>query len=416
MVKNVLLLRSRGLIFMCSGVKSMGKISSQSPIKSAFILFPARALHAMSMDVLLTSIPQIQSSLSISQASAQLVISAFVLATSISHLFIGPLADKFGRRPVMLVSTVIFIIGSWICAISEHITQLILARVLQGIGSCGTTIGILAILRDVFEENERAKISSYLNGITSLSPLLAPSIGAFLLFYFGSWQANFHFLIWFGILSFVLCFFYLQETKPLEQSIIYKRNIVSEYWQVLSNRTFLCYVIPGVSALVTLLMFFSVSSILVIDILKESNYKLALLFASNALVYMIASFIAPLLLSKWKLSKCIAIGSFVMMFGSLMLIIAKFIFPLSLWIIFIPNYLQTFGSGLIFGNSVSGALEPFKHNAGIAAATYGFMQYGLASIIAATIMMFEINSMILPALTMLMFGVVNVLLMRVRGI
>jgi len=391
-------------------------ISHKSILKPLLILSPARALHAIGLDILLTSIPQIQASLKISQVQSQLIVSTFVLATSISHLFIGPLADKFGRRAVMLGSILFFIIGSWICTLSNNISQLIFSRVLQGIGACGTTIGVLAIVRDLFDENERAQFLSYMNGLNALSPLLAPTIGSFFWVYFGTWQSNFHFLIWFSVISFLLCFFYLDETKPVIIQNNIQKSIWYEYWQVLTNPKFLSYVIPGVSSSVTLLMFFSVSSILVVEVLHESIHQFALLFGSNALVYMLGSFLAPMLLKKFKLSKCIIIGSVIMMSGSCLLLISKFTLPLSLWTIFIPNYLQTLGSGIIFGNTLAGALEPFRERAGIAAAVYGFVQHGLSSIIAAGVMIFEINSMVLPAITMMILSIINIMIMRSKHV
>jgi Bcr/CflA subfamily drug resistance transporter len=379
--------------------------------KLLLVLSPARAMHGMGLDVLLTSMPLIQASLYASQAATQLVVSAYVMAAAVAHLFIGPSIDKFGRRPVMLASMFVYMLGSLLCALSHNITMLILARSVQGAGSCGGMIVAFAIVRDLFDETNRAKVFSYINGITSLSPLLAPIGGLCLCAYFASWHVSFYFLTLFSLVTFLLSLFLLQETKPLEIKAV-THNVIYEYWKVLTNFNFFRYVVPGISSVFTLLMFFSISSVLITKVLHGSSYRYSMMFASNALVFMLSSFSASIILRKISVCQCVMVGSLFMIIGSLLSVGSALFLPLSFFSIFVPNYLQTFGSGIMSGSAVSGALEPFKHNAGIASAMYGFLQFGVSSLIVSLIMLFDIKSMLLPAIAMLVLGVTNILLMR----
>lgn len=145
---------------------------------------------ALATDMYLPALPMLQHlwQLSLAQANFSLVI--FFITFSLFLLVYGPLADRFGRRPVLLVGIVIFIVGSLFCAMAQSITQLVIARFLQGCGAAAASSLSLTLSKDLYTGQQQKKVMAYIGVIVPLVPMLAPMLGSWVIAHL-SWRIIF---------------------------------------------------------------------------------------------------------------------------------------------------------------------------------------------------------------------------------
>lgn len=379
---------------------------NKSIARAICILAPCVILHSLGMDIFVPCVPMMQDALQASFAKVQWVLSIFMIATGVGQLFVGPLADKYGRRILMLVSIWMFLIASYACAVAHSINFLIFARFVQGLGSCGTMVATWAIVRDVFDEDNRPKMYSYLNAALGLAPLLAPLLGGYLYTWFDTWRATFYFLVAFSVFTLVIAYLYLKETNP-------KLTTDYNYLSVLQVVSFWCYVVCAITALTGLFTFFSLSPILLIEHLGVLPVDYGYLFGLNAIVYIIFSIISPQLKVLFGLPKIILLSSMIILLGATSMLVWHLLYGLSKTGLMLPNLIITAGVGLSFGACTAGALAPFRDMAGTAAAAYGSILYCGAGLIGALAMQFEISSTVNLAITMIIMGIVNLIAMAI---
>jgi len=195
-------------------VKPLRKgVAADSPL---FILLMAAILSmaAMTIDINLPAIPITAAEFGAEEALAQLSVAVFFIGFAFGQMAYGSIADRFGRRPVMLAGIAAFVLISLVCAMSPSIELLILLRLLQGLAAaCGPILG-RAIIRDRFEGEAMARVMSYAMAAFITAPIIAPSIGALIL-ELGSWRLIFVFLALYGGVLWLLTFLYIEES--LEQ-------------------------------------------------------------------------------------------------------------------------------------------------------------------------------------------------------
>ena len=144
-----------------------------------------------------------------------LTLSVYLVTYALGLLFWGPLSEKFGRKPIMLLGTAIYFMASVLCALAINIEFLIFARVLQAFGGSAITIVATAIVKDLYDGREREKIMATIISLVTLAPLVAPAFGALLL-KFTSWRMIFVVLSVFAALSAVLVMCYQETLKEYQ--------------------------------------------------------------------------------------------------------------------------------------------------------------------------------------------------------
>jgi len=172
------------------------------------------AFPPLSIDLYLPALPQLVDALNTTQSMVNLTLSAYFVVYAIGLLFWGPLSEKFGRKPILLVGISIYVLASLLCALVNHIEALIAARILQAFGGSAVTIVATAIVKDLYVGREREKIMATIMSLVIIAPMVAPVLGAFLL-KIGSWHMMFFSLAIFGGLAgiFAMCYQETLETR-----------------------------------------------------------------------------------------------------------------------------------------------------------------------------------------------------------
>jgi len=175
------------------------------------LLIAVSAVSPLGINMYLPSMPGMARALGVTFTTIQLTLSLYLGAMALGQLIIGPLSDRFGRRPVLLLGLVTFIAGSTICLSAQSIGILIVGRIVQAIGGCAGITLSRAIVRDLYGRNQAASMIAYVTMGMAVAPMIAPTIGGLLETFFG-WRASFAFLIGFGGLALVFAYWRLRET------------------------------------------------------------------------------------------------------------------------------------------------------------------------------------------------------------
>src|SRR5579859_5973392 len=168
-------------------------------------------LGPLSMDMYLPSLPAIGEALHASTAQVQLTISSYLLGFAAGQILYGPISDRFGRRPVILVALVLYGIGSVFCAVTQSIETLTAVRFLQALGGAGAVVLARAVVRDIHSGVRAGRELSLMGSITAFAPIVAPMIGGVLQTAFG-WRATFILLVALAAVASTAAAFLLPET------------------------------------------------------------------------------------------------------------------------------------------------------------------------------------------------------------
>ena len=202
-------------------------------------LFLLSCLGQISSDLYLPALPVIRTLFNTTARYLQFTIAVFMVGFAVSHLIYGPVSDTIGRKKPLIIGVAICFLGTLLCRFSNNIQWMIIGRLLQGAGAGAGSALFLSILRDVYDGNKLAKISSFL-GISRVILLAsAPLIGSYLLHFF-NWRACFTFLLFYtGICGLAALFIY-QETNTHQQKINVQQTLCN-YKNLLTHASFMSY-------------------------------------------------------------------------------------------------------------------------------------------------------------------------------
>lgn len=244
----------------------------------------------LSTDMYLPSLPDMSTYFGSSSAITNLTLSAFFLFYAAGILFWGPLSDKYGRRKILIVGSLIYMLSSIACALSVNIYFLIAARIVQAIGAGGITSVSLAIIKDSFSGKRRETILAICQSISGLAPMLAPVIGAMIL-KFTNWRGAFWALALISLANFIMALLF-QET--LKEENRYHGTLLGSIGRLLivaRNKSFMLPVIIFSLNSLPFLGYIAVSSYIYVDYFGLTAQAYSYFFAANALVSLTGPFL-----------------------------------------------------------------------------------------------------------------------------
>ncbi|MGI6119662.1 MAG: multidrug effflux MFS transporter [Desulfosporosinus sp.] len=244
----------------------------------------------LSTDLYLPALPQMNSYFGSSSAITNLTLSAFFIFYAVGMLFWGPLSDKYGRKPVLIMGSIVYMMCSIVCALSSNIYFLILARSLQGIGAGGITSVSIAIIKDSFSGKRRELILAVCQTVSGLAPMLAPVVGSFIL-RFTNWRGTFWTLAIISIISLVLSILYQETLKEEER---YKGTLTGSIGRLLivaKNRGFIIPAVIFSLGAIPFMGYIATSAYIYEDYFGLSAQSYSYFFAANALLTLFGPFI-----------------------------------------------------------------------------------------------------------------------------
>ncbi len=335
----------------------------------------------LNIDMYLPSFPGIADDLGTSPSLVQISLTACLLGLAIGQVIIGPISDARGRKKPLLISLLLFVVSSLLCAMAPNITVLIAARFLQGVTASAGVVLSRAVVRDVFSGRELTKFFSLLMVINAVAPMIAPmSGGAILLLPFASWHSIFLFLSILGILIFLVVAMKLKETLPpwkrMPSSI---GDSVRTMGGLLKDRSFIGYAVIVGFVHGGSFAYVSGTPFIYQEIYGVSPQVFSILFGMNGLAIITGSFIIGRfggIIHERKLLKAavmIAVSA-----TSLLLIMTIIEGPLAIIVILIFIYMTTMGMTITSTFTLGMAQQ--GHRAGSASAVLGMLPLLLGSL------------------------------------
>jgi DHA1 family bicyclomycin/chloramphenicol resistance-like MFS transporter len=338
-------------------------------------------LGPVSTDMYLPSLPDIGRTFTASTASVQLTLSMFLLGFSAGQIFYGPISDKYGRKPVLLVGLGLFVAASALCASAVSIEMLIVARFLQALGASGPIVLARAIVRDLYEGPRAGRELSRMATIMGLVPAIAPTFGG-LIHEFAGWRANFLTTLLIGLIAAGMVSLALPETlrsksdKPLSPL-----GVLRGFRSLLAHRGYASYLVLAMLTFGGLFAFISGSSFVLQDHYGLSEFVFGLAFGTCVTGFITGAVIAARLAPRLGLDRLIGIGTVCLAAGGLIMLAAVLFGPEHPASVVVPMMLYMFGVAFVMPQAMAGALTPFPDRAGAAASLLGFVQMTFAAIV-----------------------------------
>ncbi len=330
-------------------------------------------IQPITTDLYLPALPGLTQELGASMAQAQLTLTALLLAFGVSQLFWGPLSDRFGRRPILLIGMSAYVLASLGSAFSPSMDLLIVWRAIQGAAMGAAVMCARAIVRDLYTPVQGASVMSKgLSGLGVIACLSAP-LGGLLTALF-SWHAALLALSVFGAVSLALIALRFEETIPVKNPQALRFGTLAHTWLgILRNPTFLAFTALSTFAYSGLFTFLASSSFVFIRVLGLSTTQYGLVMFANSFIYLLGTFLCRRLLLRFGVRRAVAIAGALTLAGGCMVAVLAFAGVQSVWAIELPFALFMLAHGIHNPCGQSGAVGPFPQAAGAASALNGFI-------------------------------------------
>jgi DHA1 family bicyclomycin/chloramphenicol resistance-like MFS transporter len=329
------------------------------------------ALNPLAMDMMLPALPDIASAFHITSANRpQMVLSIFLLGFGVGQFVMGPLSDRFGRRPLLLGGMTIYCIASLLAIAAPSFETLLLARALQGLGTSATRVIATSIVRDCYSGRRMASVVSLAMMVFIAVPVVAPSFGQAVLM-LTQWRGIFIVLMLYGVVALIWSALRMPETLPEERRrSLAIGEVLDAFRQTVTNRQTLGYALAAGGVVGSLFAFVFTSQQVFTEIYQLGHY-FPLAFAGIAIGTAIAGFINSRLVGRLGM-RVISHGAllgFVAVAATMLVATKMQMLPLPLFMALSAS--MTFAFGLMIGNFTALAMEPQGHIAGTASSLYG---------------------------------------------
>ncbi len=360
------------------------------------------AIGPFSIDTYLSGFPTIAADLGVTVDKVSYSLSSFFIGISLGQLIYGPLLDRFGRKKPLMIGLVIYVIASLGCAVSHSIEMLIAFRFLQALGGCVGMVAPRAIVRDVFPVNESAKVFSTLILILGVSPIIAPTVGSYLITTLG-WQSVFWVQSFMGFLLLMAVLFFLKESKQPDPTFSLKPSpIIASFLGVFKTPQFLIYTLAASLVSAGVYAYLSGSPFVFMKIFNVTEQQYGWIFGLLAAGLIMSSQVNNLMLNKFSSERIIKTILRLQTVIGLILCTLSLTGWLNLYNAIGLIFLFLCCQGFSFPNASALSMAPFKKEAGTASALMGAFQMGFGSLAAALVGIFS-NGTSLP-MTAVMAG------------
>jgi DHA1 family bicyclomycin/chloramphenicol resistance-like MFS transporter len=351
---------------------------SGHPWRLLALLIAVTAVGPLSLNILTPALPGLIVSFGAEAGVVQLTLSLYLLGMAISQLVLGPLSDRFGRRPVMLAGLALTVVASFATLATTSIAGLIVARTAQAFGaSTGIVIG-RAMIRDLYDRERAASMIGWVTMAMVVAPMIAPLIGGSLETTLG-WHAIFVFV---GVVAAAVLGWTaiaLPETRAVPASED-AATLFRETSVLMAERSFLGYALVAAFNSAMFFTFIGGAPHVVVTVMHRSPAEYGVWFVVLSLVYMAGNFAAGRWSARYGVDAMVRAGVAVTVLGAAVGIVWVLIEPHGgPWVIFAPQMIIGFASGFMLPNAISGAVSVRPQSAGAASGITGFMQMGLGA-------------------------------------
>ena len=363
-------------------------MQNQPKLKLEFIAIMAllMSLVALSIDGILPALAAIGTDLGVTDTQKhQLLITMIFLGLGFGQLIFGPLSDSYGRKPIIYVGFLVFAIASIVCVNTNSYEVLIAGRILQGIGLASPRTLSIAMIRDSYEGDYMAKVMSFIVMIFILIPIIAPTLGQYLMLTY-NWQTIFNVQLGLGIL--VLFWFWKRqpETLAVSKRIPFRTaTLNSGFIEFFKHKQAVAFTLISGFITGSFMVYLSTTQH-IFEIQYDLGEDFPLIFASLAIGVGFATYLNGVYVVRIGMKR-IALVSLAAYCLSALLYVVLFFNASNppLWVLLTFFVIQFIAVGFLFGNLRALAMQPIGHIAGVGAAINGFISTVMGVLIASGI-------------------------------
>lgn len=345
--------------------------SSANMAKLLFLIIILTAVGQMTQTMYVPSIAAMATDFAVQPTYLQAVMAAYLIPYGLSQFIYGPLSDRIGRRPVIMVGMLIFLLGTLGALFAPSFEWFLLASFIQGSGTGCAGAMSRTVTRDCYDGADLHKANSLVSMGVIFSPLLAPVVGGYLSMAF-DWHASYVFLLVFGALVTLAMFTLFDETLPKEN----RRNerVWTSYSYVLSNRQFQGYVFCLIATFAGIAVFEAAAGVLLGSVLKLDPTTISWLFVLPLPGYLLGAWLSATLSVRIGQRNLFNIGMATLIIGAVVIVIPGMSGLVTVVSLIGGGFISFIGAGIIFPAATTAAIQPFPHHAGTAGAILGGMQ------------------------------------------
>ncbi|WP_339079989.1 multidrug effflux MFS transporter [Pseudomonas sp. TMP9] len=354
------------------------------PLRLLLILGALSAFGPLAIDFYLPSFPALARAFATDVEHVQLSLAVYFIGLAIGQLVYGPLADRFGRRKPLLVGVTLFSLASLACALAPSLEWLIAARFVQALGGCAGMVVSRAVVRDLCDPINSAKVFSQLMLVMGLAPILAPLAGGLLLSTLG-WPSIFICLTLFSFLCLLAVAKWLPETLARDAPSAPLSGALGQYRRLLANLPFLGYALTGGFAVAGMFAYIAGSPFVFIELYGIPTEHYGWLFGSNALGFILAAQLNAWLVARHGPGYWLGKVVWFYWAAGLALLLVALAKPQALWPLLIPLFCCIACLGILLPNASACAMAGQGRHAGSASALLGSLQFAIAASAAAMV-------------------------------
>jgi DHA1 family bicyclomycin/chloramphenicol resistance-like MFS transporter len=363
----------------------MNQNAKRSSFLLMLILGLLTSIGPLSIDMYLPAFPSIAKNLHTSVSNVMLSLSSFFVGISIGQLLYGPLLERYGRKTPLYFGLGLYTISAIACAFAMSVETLIIFRFFQALGGCVGMVASRAMVRDLFDVKDNAKVFSTLMLVVAVSPIIAPTLGGYITTYLG-WRYIFIMLIIVILFIILGIYFLLPESKKPDPNFSLKpASILKGFATIVKEPQFAIYTFTGAVAYAGLYSYISGSSFVFIQVFGVTEQHFGWIFALVAGGLITASQFNTRLLKRFS-SEQIIKGELTIQGIVGIILVSTSIFGWSeLYSTIVLVMLFLCCQGFLFPNASALSMAPFANNAGNASALMGFIQMSVGALMSAVV-------------------------------
>lgn len=348
------------------------------------ILGALTAIAPMSIDMYLPALPTLGRELAADPASVQLTLAFFFVGLALGQLVIGPLSDRLNRKVPLLGGLALYAVAAAGCAFAPNIGTLVAFRFLQAVGGCAALVISRAVVRDLYQAREAARVFSMMTLVMGVAPIVAPLAGGYVMLAFG-WRAIFGVLVLFALVLMLASALALPESRPAPAGLEPAGSLLQDAREVVTDRHFLGFALTAALAQAGMFAYIAASPFVFIEYFHVPARAYGWIFGANAGALIIASQVNGHLLLKHHLEPLLKGGVTVLSGVAVALFVLGFSGWGGLWGVLAPLVVYMACLGFVFSNAMASALSGHGRRAGLAAAVLGTIQYGFAALVGGLV-------------------------------